>query len=91
MAGNDEARTTRVPQGAQADFGDVRVGVMRVGVGAGRAVTQVAVRSPRGEDVLRVERGREIDLHGTGTLRVDEIEGAPGTSRGTVTFTFTPA
>jgi hypothetical protein len=91
MAGKDEARTTRVPQGAQAEFADVRVGVMRVGVGAGRALAQLAVRSPRGSDVLRVDLGEAIDLHGAGLLHVVDVEGEPGTSRGTVTFAFTPA
>jgi hypothetical protein len=91
MAGNDEARRARVPQGAQAEFADVRVGVMRVGVGAGRALAQIAVRSPRGEDVLRVDLGDVVDLHGAGMMHVDDVEGEPGTSRGTVTFTFTPA
>ncbi|MFB8230182.1 hypothetical protein ACFWH7_02985 [Cellulosimicrobium cellulans] len=91
MAGNDEVRRARVPQGAQAEFADVRVGVMRVGVGAGRALAQLAVRSPRGEDVLRADLGDTIDLHGAGMLHVDDVEGEPGSSGGAVTFTFTPA
>ncbi|ARU51056.1 MULTISPECIES: hypothetical protein [Cellulosimicrobium] len=91
MAGNDEVRRARVPQGAQAEFADVRVGVMRVGVGAGRALAQLAVRSPRGEDVLRADLGDAIDLHGAGMLHVDDVEGEPGSSGGAVTFTFTPA
>ncbi|WP_353708231.1 hypothetical protein ABRQ22_00740 [Cellulosimicrobium sp. ES-005] len=91
MAGKDEVRRARVPQGAQAEFADVRVGVMRVGVGAGRALAQLAVRSPRGEDVLRADLGDAIDLHGAGMLHVDDVEGEPGSSGGAVTFTFTPA
>ncbi|QJW35536.1 hypothetical protein [Cellulosimicrobium protaetiae] len=88
---DDELRRARVPQGAQASFADVRVGVMRIGVGAGRALAQIAVRSPRGEDVLRVDLGDAIDLHGAGMLHVDDVEGEPGTSAGVVTFTFHPA
>jgi len=91
MAGNDEVRRARVPQGAQAEFADVRVGVMRVGVGAGRALAQLAVRSPRGEDVLRADLGDAIDLHGAGMLHVDDVEGEPGSSGGAVTCPFTPA
>lgn len=91
MTDQEDVRRARVPQGAQAEFADVRVGVMRVGVGAGRALAQLAVRSPRGEDVLRADLGDVIDLHGAGMLHVDDVEGEPGTSSGAVTFTFTPA
>jgi hypothetical protein len=37
-----------------------------------------------------VARGGSLDLTGAGTLRIDAIEGRPGTVQGKVTFTFTP-
>lgn len=86
----EQARTFRATQGSQPQIADVLVGVMRVGVRGTDAKTQLLVRSPRENRVVVVDRGGSVELVGAGTLRVDEIEGAPGSSKGTVAFTFTP-
>ncbi|MCB7136077.1 hypothetical protein [Cellulosimicrobium marinum] len=83
--------TTTAAQGEQPTFAGVRVGVMRVGVRGDRARVQLAVRSPHRQDVVVVDRGGSVDLHGAGTLHVDAVDGVEGSSRGTVTFTFEPA
>ncbi|MBD5785000.1 hypothetical protein IF650_02285 [Cellulosimicrobium terreum] len=86
----EQVTTIRARQGSQPRFADVKVGVMRIGVRGDRALVQLAVRSPRGEDVVVVDEGDGIDLHGTGLLHVDEVHGQEGTTRGDVVLTFDP-
>ncbi|MEV0952346.1 hypothetical protein [Promicromonospora sp. NPDC050249] len=83
--------TITASQGAQPLFADVKVGIMRVGVRGEEAKVQLLVRSPRQDEVVVVARGGSLDLTGAGTLRIDAIEGRPGTVQGKVTFTFTPS
>jgi len=83
-------RTITASQGAQPNFADVKVGIMRVGVRGEEAKVQLMVRSSRQDEVVVVARGGSLDLTGAGTLHVDAIEGMPGTVQGKVTFTFTP-
>lgn len=80
----------RVQQGSQPRFADVRVGIMRTAERDGRAVAQLAVRSPRRQEILVVDVGDEVELHGAGTLRVLAIT-APAEGRGEVELAFEPA
>ncbi|MBD8078599.1 hypothetical protein [Cellulosimicrobium arenosum] len=87
----EELRAVRASQGSQPRFADVRVGIMRIGVREGRALVQLALRSPRGEDVVVVDEGEAIDLHGAGLLHLDEVHGVEGSTTGEVVLSFHPA
>lgn len=85
------SKTLVAEQGSQPTFADVRVGIMRIGSRDGRVVAQLAVRSPRNQDIVVVDVGDSIQLHGAGELRIDAITVAEGSARGTVSFTFRPS
>lgn len=84
-------QTISAGQGSQPSFADVRVGIMRIGAKDGRVVAQLAVRSPRAQDIVVVDVGDQLDLDGAGALHIDAIELVAGTVSGTVTFTFRPS
>jgi hypothetical protein len=82
--------TITAEQGSQPHFGDVLVGIMRIGAKDGRAVAQLAVRSPRAQDITIVDVGDTLDLGSAGSLHIDAITPIEGTVDGTVTFSFSP-
>lgn len=86
----EQPRTFDATQGSQPQIADVKIGIVRVGVRGTEAKAQLLVRSPREDRTVLVDRGGSVDLDGVGTLHVDEIAGTPGSSKGTVTLTFTP-
>lgn len=87
----DNEGVFRASQGSQPRFADVRVGIVRVAVRGDRRVVQLAVRSPRNDELRVVEEGQGFDLHGAGRLVVRTIEVPEAPARGRVTFVFEPA
>jgi hypothetical protein len=77
-----------VEQGTQALFGDVRVGVMRIGSRDGRVVAQLAVRSPKLQELVIVDVDQVLEWPGVGRLEIGTIEHIPGTTGGTVEMSF---
>lgn len=83
--------TVRVEQGTQPRFGDLRVGVMRVGEHQGRRKARLWIN---GTDThLRVDlaEGEAQHLPGHGTLTLDEVHPVGTGSRGEVVLTFRAA
>lgn len=64
---------------------------MRIGARDGRAVAQLAVRGPEGQEIVIVDVGETLELAGTGRLSVDSITPGAGSERGEVQFTFEAA
>ena len=83
--------TTSAAQGSQPHFGDLRVGIMRVGEHQGHRKARLWINGP--DTHLRVDlvEGGSQHLPGHGTLTLDAVHlPAPG-RRGEVTLTLVDA
>jgi len=79
-----------VEQGAQAVFGDLRIGIMRIGSKQGRTVAQLALRGSELQEIVVVDVGDTVQLAGIGQLQIDAIEHQAGTVAGRVSVSFEP-
>jgi hypothetical protein len=88
MTPNSSTDTVRAPQGSQPHFGDLRVGIMRVGEHQGRRKARLWIN---GADThLRVDlvEGASEHIPGHGTLTLDAVHLPSSGQRGEVTLTF---
>lgn len=62
--------TVTAEQGTQPRFGDVRVGIMRVGEKEGVPTARLAVRTPDDTQIVDLGQGAPLSVAGHGTLSV---------------------
>ena len=65
-----------VKQGMQPSFGDVKVGVVKIGIADGRPAIQFWIRTAEQERKQAFREGQSLILPGAGTLRIASIQPA---------------
>lgn len=60
-------------QGSQPSFGQVRVGILRVGIKAGVPTARLALRSPEDQQIVDVARGETVLVPGEGSITLAEV------------------
>lgn len=78
-----------VKQGTQPRFGNVLVGIVKIGVAEGAPAIQLWIRTPGQERKQAFREGQSTSLPGAGTLRIDSITPAQGDAAATATLAYT--
>ncbi|OFI37092.1 hypothetical protein BIU82_08250 [Arthrobacter sp. SW1] len=78
-----------VKQGMQPRFGNVLVGIVKIGVAEGAPAIQLWIRTAGQERKQAFREGQSTPLPGTGTLRIDSITPAQGDAAATATLAYT--
>jgi hypothetical protein len=78
-----------VKQGMQPRFGNVLVGIVKIGVAEGAPAIQLWIRTAGQERKQAFREGQSTALPGAGTLRIDSITPAQGDVAATATLAYT--
>lgn len=77
-----------VKQGMQPSFGDVKVGVVKIGVADGRPAIQFWIRTAEKERKQAFREGQSVVLPGAGTLRIASIRPADGSTEASAVLAY---